>query len=316
MTAFQSEHFTLEPLAKGVYAAIHKEGGWAVGNAGIVDLGDRTLVFDTFLTPRAAKDLRKAAEELTGRSVSLVVNSHYHNDHVWGNQVFDLETDILSTAETRQLIMTKGKDEVEWYEANSSERWEELRAQHAQEVDEEKRRELSTWITYYQSLIESLPELSVRSSNITFSDKIVAHGTERYIELISYKNGHTGSDTVLYVPSEGIVFMSDLLFVGSHPYLADGDPEHLVTVLNQILELKAKVFVPGHGPVGSREDLEKMVVYVNECERAVQEFIANSGKEGEITQIDVPDLFSDWELPKIFQINASFIFQRIRKQQA
>ena len=57
-----SRHFRLEQLADGVYAAIHSEGGEAIGNAGIVDLGDRTLVYDTFFTPQAAADLRFAAE--------------------------------------------------------------------------------------------------------------------------------------------------------------------------------------------------------------------------------------------------------------
>jgi len=57
--AFQSDHFTIEKLDDGIYAAIHKPGGEAICNAGIIDLGSKTLVFDTFLTPRAAKDLKK-----------------------------------------------------------------------------------------------------------------------------------------------------------------------------------------------------------------------------------------------------------------
>jgi cyclase len=62
-----SEHFELERLADGVYAAIATVDGAAYGNAGIVDLGEQTLVFDTFDSPRAADDLRVAAETLTGR---------------------------------------------------------------------------------------------------------------------------------------------------------------------------------------------------------------------------------------------------------
>lgn len=49
-------------MAGGICAAIHKQGGWAISNAGILDLGDRVLVFDTFMTPEAARDLRNAAE--------------------------------------------------------------------------------------------------------------------------------------------------------------------------------------------------------------------------------------------------------------
>ena len=104
-----SKHFRLQELAGGVYAAIHISGGAAIGNAGIVDLGDRTLIYDTFIAPQPAGDLRRAAEALFGRPVDFVVSSHWHNDHIWGNQVFDAETDIVSTAETRRMIIaTRG----------------------------------------------------------------------------------------------------------------------------------------------------------------------------------------------------------------
>src|SRR5690348_17354447 len=87
-----SKHFRLEPLLDGVYAAIGIEGTGSGSNAGIIDLGDRTLVFDTFLTPQAADDLRTAAERLSGRPVAFVINSHWHSDHIHGNQAFSPET--------------------------------------------------------------------------------------------------------------------------------------------------------------------------------------------------------------------------------
>ena len=77
-----SKHFRFLQLADGVYAAIHIDGGAAIGNAGIVDLGDRTLIFDTFSTPQAAEDLRTATEALTGRPIDAVINSHWHNAHI------------------------------------------------------------------------------------------------------------------------------------------------------------------------------------------------------------------------------------------
>jgi len=82
-------------LADGVYAALHVEGGYAIGNAGIIDLGDRTLIFDTCLNPRAAKDLQMAAKTLTGRPVDSVINSHWHHDHTWGNQIFGVDIAII-----------------------------------------------------------------------------------------------------------------------------------------------------------------------------------------------------------------------------
>jgi glyoxylase-like metal-dependent hydrolase (beta-lactamase superfamily II) len=100
---YQSKHFTLEKIKEGIYAAIVTEYGGGIGNAGIIDLGDQTVIFDTFNTPQAARDLRKAAEDLIGNPVSYVVNSHWHGDHIRGNQSFE-DCKIISTVHTRELM--------------------------------------------------------------------------------------------------------------------------------------------------------------------------------------------------------------------
>jgi len=87
---FCSKHFKLEQIGKYIYAAIAKEGGGAVANAGFVDLGDKVIVFDTFNTQQASEDLRLIAEKITNQSVTLVVNSHWHGDHIRGNQTFKI----------------------------------------------------------------------------------------------------------------------------------------------------------------------------------------------------------------------------------
>ncbi len=67
--SFNSPHFTLERIGEGIYAAIHRSGGQAICNAGFVDLGDEILVFDSFLSLAAARDLKKAIDEITGKPV-------------------------------------------------------------------------------------------------------------------------------------------------------------------------------------------------------------------------------------------------------
>jgi hypothetical protein len=39
------------------YAVVATEQGYAICNVGIVDIGDKTIIFDTFISPDAAKDL-------------------------------------------------------------------------------------------------------------------------------------------------------------------------------------------------------------------------------------------------------------------
>ncbi|MCX5973596.1 MAG: hypothetical protein NTU59_02755 [Coprothermobacterota bacterium] len=64
--AYPSSYFRLKPLADGVFAALSTDSRWATSNAGFVNLGDRTLVFDSFASPQAAQELRLAAEQETG----------------------------------------------------------------------------------------------------------------------------------------------------------------------------------------------------------------------------------------------------------
>src|SRR5262249_4702937 len=52
----------IEPVADGVFASVAEAGDVAVGNAGFVDLGGETLVFDTHMSLRAARELRDAAD--------------------------------------------------------------------------------------------------------------------------------------------------------------------------------------------------------------------------------------------------------------
>ena len=103
-TWIQSEHFILHPLTEGVYAAIATEGGAAFSNAGIIDLGDQTLVFDALENPQATEDLLKAGLQLTQRKPAIVIISHFHPDHWTGLQVFAGST-ILATHVTRQKMI-------------------------------------------------------------------------------------------------------------------------------------------------------------------------------------------------------------------
>ena len=308
-----SSHFTLDRLADGVFAAIHRERGWAIANAGIIDLGDATIVFDTFLTPAAALDLRIAAETLTGRPVEQVINSHYHNDHLWGNQAFKPRAGIIATVETAQLLRTKGQEEYDWYRDHSHSRLLEWRGRLDGEEDPKEKAALHIWTDYYQALVQSMPTLHVYAPDILFPDRFELVGSRRTAELISFTNGHTGSDTIMYLPEDRIIFMSDLLFVHCHPYLADGDPEQLLSILSQIQRLDAEIFVPGHGPVGAIRDLSLTSVYVDECRRAAEALLAESTLPEASLGLSIPDDFRDWQLPVFYEMNVRALHEQMLK---
>jgi cyclase len=300
--SMKSKHFEALELAPGVYAAIASEDGAGIANAGVVDLGGRTLVVDTFLTPQAGRDLRRLAEEVTGRAPELVVNTHFHNDHVWGNQAFLPEAQIISSERTLALMQTWGVEELDHFRASSAGRLRELREQFEGETDARKRADITTWIAYYEGLVEALPTLRVVLPTVTFEQRLRLHGERQTAELIAFERAHTGGDTVVYLPEAGVAYLADLLFTGCHPYLADGDPLALRAVLEELQELDARIFVPGHGQPGERADLQRMIDYIDMCQRTAQ----GLSNEGEIQGLAAPSEYEDWRYPQFFGRNVRY----------
>ena len=303
----ESKHFQIERLADGVYAAVASEQGYASCNAGIIDIGDRTILFDTFISPEAARDLLKVAEQLTSNKITHVINSHEHNDHIRGNQVFGSDVDIISTAKTREAIARNEPEEIKSEKETILKEIIDAQSKLGAEKDSKRRRELATLISYMQGVSKSHCELKTRLPNITFERELTIHGTERTMKLLPLA-GHTFSDVVLYLSKEKIAFMGDLLFVNIHPYLASGSPEEWKKSLAEVEALGVQIAVPGHGPVGKSADLSAMLQYIQSLESIVVNMI-KSGKSAEQASFEpIPSPFDTWFcLEDFFVTNLKFL---------
>jgi glyoxylase-like metal-dependent hydrolase (beta-lactamase superfamily II) len=306
-----SKHFKLEALAEGVYAAIAAEGGGAVCNAGILDLGEQTLVFDTFQTPQAARDLRAAAEQLTGRSVTYVVNSHWHGDHVNGNASFAAETIMIATSKTRELMETRSVEELVNDRKTLAGYLESLEQQIAQEQHEARRASLIAWLETNRDYAAVLPTLEIRLPTLTFEERMVFHGSRRTVELLSYGGGHTQSDALLYLPAERVAFLGDLLFVQCHPWLPGGDMEQWQRILQQVERLNIARAVPGHGPVGTLEDAALLGQYIADLTHLGQEAAREGKSKDEFKRTAIPERYAGWRYRAFFRKNLSFLYQHL-----
>ncbi|MCB0124626.1 MAG: MBL fold metallo-hydrolase, partial [Caldilineaceae bacterium] len=309
------EHCTIHRVVQGVYIAQPRVGGAAASNAGIVALGNQTLVFDTFWLPKAAAELRQAAEDLTNAPVRLVVNSHHHATHIGGNQVFDGETAIIAATMTRNLIAEHAPTQLAWHQHHHLSHLAELEASVLNAKGKQKDAAQQTY-DQYQHLIGALPTIRVRLPDLTFEQHMVLHGSKRRVEVISYGGGHTHSDTILYLPDDGVIFMGDLLSTKRHPFLGDGDPGELPRILDLIARLNPLAIIPGHGDIGTVEDIQTMQTYLATLtETALTELAFQYGDEEEIyqkiTRFAVPKLYQDWAKPEYFSANLRFLYERV-----
>ncbi|MFJ6210644.1 MBL fold metallo-hydrolase [Lysinibacillus sp. NPDC092081] len=292
---FCSKHFQLEQIGKGVYAAIAKGGGGAVANAGFVDLGDKVIVFDTFNTQQASEDLRLIAEKITNHTVTWVVNSHWHGDHIRGNQTFK-EAIIISSHITYSKIrdvhpsrFSKQKNDIQGLKDYIQSLKEQLHQTNDPTIQYQ--------INSLNELKESLPTLELVLPNQMFNNEMTFQGTERSAKLFTLGGGHSYCDAMLYIPDEKVIFMGDLLFVNCHPtFFEESDLVKWSNILKKVGRLEIDVAVPGHGPTGTKEDISKIINYISELT-----FIAEKSNQNEVPEI--PEIFKDWSSPEIYQQN-------------
>jgi cyclase len=238
------KHASFEQVSDGVFAAIASEGGVAVANAGFVDLGGETLVFDTHVSLAAGRELRAAAEQRA--PVRTIVLSHWHGDHVFGAGAFDAT--VVATARTAELMRER-----------TARRLAELKATPVEDYEGKAFAELAR---------TELPTLEIRYPDETFDPERAFSGSTRAAQAISYGGGHTLSDAFLWLAEERIVFTADLVVSNGQPWVGDGDIEQWPVILRRIAELGPEKIVPGHGRVTGPEAIDVMLRYLEALRNA------------------------------------------------
>jgi cyclase len=73
---------------------------------------------------------------------------------------------------------------------------------------------------------------------------------------------HTDGSITVAVPQDNVLFLGDILFTKYHPYIAEGDIPSWIRVLDNLEHTKAKIIVPGHGPLSTVADIRDMKLYL------------------------------------------------------
>ncbi|MGV2940437.1 MBL fold metallo-hydrolase [Mesobacillus sp. LC4] len=304
----ENQFFTCTEIHKGVYAAVVKDGLGALGNAGFVDLGDGILIFDTFMVPEAASELRRVAEEQTGKPVKYVVNSHYHGDHTNGNVVFK-DAVIISTALTRQKMQESYENrDIPAMKAGMDSYFAQLEERIAKEQNEQLRIALEYDLSDKRKYAESLDLIEEVLPTVLFEDKLVLQGSERTVELYHFGGGHTESDLFMYLPDEQVLFAGDLVFVNNHAWMGHGNPHEWLTILEKMQKFAVSSIVPGHGNAGSHEDLQNTKEYIEDMIHFVSEMNQKGKLVEELMAEHMLEKYSKMDSPHVYEWNLNFLY--------
>ncbi|MBI5056663.1 MAG: MBL fold metallo-hydrolase [Nitrospirae bacterium] len=246
----------LTKIAGNVYSyADVKQGSPANSfgaNSGIV-IGEKgILVIDTLISAKEAQSFIRDIRAVSDKPMKYVVNTHSHLDHTFGNSEFEKFGAVIISHENCKLNMEKQGEAA----------LKNAKVYGLTDKDME-----GTMIAY--------PAL-------TFSDRMEIDLGNQKVELIFHGASHTNDSIMVCLPDKKIVFAGDILFTGYHPFMADGDIDGWVKVLDHISSMGDVTIIPGHGPVSGKKDIEDMKNYLISFDKKAKELAANSGDAAQI----------------------------------
>ena len=188
-------------------------------NIGVVLGRDAALVIDTRTTYPQAREILDDLRELTSAPVEVVVDTHGHYDHAFGNAVFRPAT-IWGHVGCGPFMARTGD------------------ARRPQLVAE------------LPDLAADLLEVVVDPPDRTFEERAIVDVSDRQVELRYLGRGHTDHDAILLVPGTGVMFAGDLLENGAVPSFGDSYPLEWPATVDRLAPLVERIAVPGHGDPG------------------------------------------------------------------
>src|SRR2546423_5273362 len=123
-----------------------------------------------------------------------------------------------------------------------------------------------------------------RLPNATFRDRMTFYLGGKEIQVLNFGSAHTKGDSILFVPQDRIVYMSEVFFNEEFPNMAGGDGVSWIRVLDAVRALPADIFIPGHGPIPddpkqTRAALERARQILVDARDGVQNQIAQGATE-------------------------------------
>jgi len=214
-------------------------------NVGLVVGASACAVVDTRLSHVQGRDLVAAVRRVT-QLPWLVVNTHGHYDHCFGNAVF-APSDIWGHEGAVRMLAAHG---------------------------EIKRR-------YFQRELPELGEVVITPPNRTLDTAAELDLGGRTIGLRHLGLGHTDHDVVVEVPDAAVVFAGDLVEEGAPPVFNDSFPLDWPSTLDALAATVDGAVVPGHGDVVDRAFVKEQAALLGAVATAARTAY-DSGEEPEL----------------------------------
>ena len=221
------------------------QGGNIVISAG----EDGVYVIDDQLKPLTDQFL-VAVREISSQPIRFVINTHFHPDHVGGNEAIGKGGAVIIAHDNIRKRMST--EQVNLFFPRTTPAWPK----------------------------DALPL-------VTFNDQVTLHFNGETAEVHHVPHGHTDGDSIVHFPASDVIHMGDLYFNGLYPYIdldAGGNIEGMIAGVQLGVSIAGEdtQIIPGHGPLSNKANLAEYLDFLVTARNNVQKLI-DQGKSLEET---------------------------------
>ena len=190
---------------------------------------DGVVVVDTRVTPNEAEKVLVEIRKQTNLAIVYTINTHYHGDHTFGNQIFQSSGPIIAHENVRRSLSgDSGKDHLGSFNSRN---------------------------------IHELDKTVVTPPTIVFKDEMEIFLGGYSLRLIHVR-GHTDGDLFIYIKELKTLITGDLVVHKRIPDMSDAYIEDWISAMNKLGNLDAEIYIPGHGDPGGKPVLLAMRHYL------------------------------------------------------
>jgi glyoxylase-like metal-dependent hydrolase (beta-lactamase superfamily II) len=294
------EFASVRKIGSGLYATISdpSKGNATICNGGFLAGKDGALLIEGFTTPAGAAFQMEALRMVSQVPVKGALDTHYHFDHSMGNSFYGANgVPLWAHATAAKRIVDnysplQGLDKataLEPYEKRIKDAKSDTERAHAQS-------DLNAATGLFQianATVLGLPNHPIDPAKLPMP--IDLGGLTAVIE--SYP-GHSGTDMIVRVPEQNVVYAGDLLFSGWYPVCFD--EKATISGWRDTLRKfssfdKDTLFVPGHGQICGQEGIASIrEVFDDIAGQAEKMYKAGVPAEEAQHRYVVPDKFKNF----------------------
>jgi cyclase len=283
MAAPASWKTEMREVAAKVFAYVQSTGETGISNAGLIVGAEGATAVDALMVPSMTRRLVTAIKRTTRKKIGALINTHHHLDHTGGNRFFRGAT-IVATDKCRAALAPGFPP-------------------------------LPLLQRFMPAFAREFPLLTLQLPTVTFADRLVMHDGEREIHLWHPgQPAHTAGDATVFLPRERVLFAGDLAFHYVTPLAFQGHVGHWIEAADRVLELDADVIVPGHGPIGTKQDVRLMRDYLALVRREAKTRF-DAGMPAEAAAADIKlGVYASWAEAERLLPNVMRCYQEFRNE--